>query len=179
MVGKLEELDFKSFSQPAGVPGVPSACQICVVCWGYGGKQDQPSPCSGQQTLRESQSQDCPEMSKPPLEIHGPCDVGAPGASRAAGTERGLLPGGASPPPNCISWPTYMLASALAPCFRELLRARRAPCLPLPGARFGWKYPGPPPTLLASPWDTHLLAPSLLYRLVTWLWEPGLCSQLA
>lgn len=150
---KLGELIFKSFFQPTGVLGVPGICQapcrVLGICWQTG---PAPSLLSGQQNIRECQSQDCPETLRPRLETQG-CVVWArpaPGQQEQRGT---CCPKAASPPPNCISWPTSTLASTLAPCVRGHLRACWTPCLPLFGANLAGNIlahsssqpPGDPP----------------------------------
>lgn len=145
MVGKLEELAFKSFFWPAGLPRVPATCP--APCWGLGTLVNRTSPVPALRTSehREKPGQDCPEMFKPQLEIHRLCDVGMPGASWDNGNREGLL---AWRRPHLL--PTVFLgppASSPPPQLRAsegTSEPARLPYLPLSGARFGWKYPGPP-----------------------------------
>lgn len=131
---------------------------------------------SGQQNVRESQSQGCLEMCKPPLEIHGLCDVGTPGASWGSRNREGLLPGAASPPFNCISWPTYTLASTLARCLRGHLRAPLGPLPPTsrgkiwleiswPTTHSSSQPPGDPPSssLPAAPFGDTVVGAQLVF----------------
>lgn len=74
---------------------------------------------AGRQNRRASQGQDCPEMFKPLLEIHGHAWV-LLGQQEQRGT---CYVAAASLPPKCISWPAYSLASTPAPCVRGHLIA--------------------------------------------------------
>lgn len=100
--------------------------------------------------------------------------LGPPGA---AGTERDLLPGG-----RLTSSPLYFLAHPL-PRLHPSSVLQRAPgsrpaslALRFQGQDLAGHIQAHPPTLPASPQETHLPTPSLCC--IVW-WEPSLCSQLA
>lgn len=122
-------------SLPGSMPGA-----------GYTGvNRTSPVPALGMSEYQGKPRPDCPEMFQPQLEIHGLCAVGMSAASWGSGNREGLvawrqphlLPAVFPGPPT----PT----SAPAPCASEgISEPAHPPCLPLPGARFGRKYPGPP-----------------------------------
>lgn len=93
---------------------------------------------SGHQNMRGSQGQDCPEMFKPLLEIHGLCDTGMPGASWGRGNREGLV---AWRQPHLL--PTVFLGPSTPspppqlPASEGTSEPTQAPGLPLPGARCG------------------------------------------
>ena len=162
-----------------GCPECPLSARLRAGCWEYGGKQDQPSPCSQDIKISgEAKARAALKCSNLSWKFMGCATKWAgQGPPGAAGTERDLLPG-------LTSSPLCFLAHPLPHLHPGSLLQRASHSLPGPLAfhfqgkvwqEISWS----PPTLPASPQETHLPTPSLLHQLVTWLWEPSLCSQIA
>ena len=108
-------------------------------------KRTKPVPALRTSEDQGKPGQDCPKIFQPQLERHGLCEVGMPGASWGSGNREGFV---AWRMPHLL--PTVFLGPP-PPSPPPQLHASEGtsepaclPCLPLSGARFGWKYPGTP-----------------------------------